>query len=63
MILSEANIPMDYFTFGILIWNFAVVGIISIFWHAHVTVNQAYLIAVSAIMVLFFSFSSHFFFI
>lgn len=51
MILSEANIPMDYFTFAILIWNFAVVGIISIFWHANVTVNQAYLIAVSAIMV------------
>lgn len=45
------NVPMDYFTFFFIVWNFAAVGILSIFWHAAVIVNQAYLIAVSAIMV------------
>lgn len=45
------NIPMDYLTFGILIWNFSVVGIVSVFWHAPLRVNQMYLICISAFMV------------
>jgi hypothetical protein len=42
---------MDYITFGILIWNFSVVGIVSVFWQAPLKVNQMYLICISAFMV------------
>eukprot|EP01127_Copromyxa_protea_P001274 TRINITY_DN11309_c0_g1_i1.p1 TRINITY_DN11309_c0_g1~~TRINITY_DN11309_c0_g1_i1.p1 ORF type:complete len:423 (+),score=85.48 TRINITY_DN11309_c0_g1_i1:29-1270(+) len=51
-VLSNFNIPMDYITFSILIWNFAVVGIISVFWYAPLKVNQMYLICISAFMAI-----------
>jgi len=46
---------MDYLTFSILLWNFAIVGNISIFWHSSVKVNQAYLIAISVILAVVFT--------
>eukprot|EP01125_Pyxidicula_operculata_P017151 TRINITY_DN597_c5_g1_i1.p1 TRINITY_DN597_c5_g1~~TRINITY_DN597_c5_g1_i1.p1 ORF type:complete len:453 (+),score=130.76 TRINITY_DN597_c5_g1_i1:57-1415(+) len=54
-IIKAINIPMDYITFGILLWNFAVVGNISIFWHAPIKVNQAYLIIISVILAVVFT--------
>jgi len=54
-VLYALNIPMDYLTFSILLWNFAIVGNISIFWHSSVKVNQAYLIAISVILAVVFT--------
>lgn len=50
-VLQHYNIPMDYLTMGILLWNFAVVGIIAVFWHGHVRINQGYLIFISGLLV------------
>jgi len=54
-VLYALNIPMDYITFAILLWNFAIVGNISIFWHSSVKINQAYLIAISVILAVVFT--------
>uniref|UniRef100_A0A6B2L6U7 Presenilin n=1 Tax=Arcella intermedia TaxID=1963864 RepID=A0A6B2L6U7_9EUKA len=54
-ILSALNIPMDWLTFSIVIWNFTVVGNISIFWHSNMKVNQTYLICISVILAVVFS--------
>lgn len=50
-ILTAFNIPMDYFTFSIILWNFTAVGMAAVFWRAPMRVNQGYLIFISAIMV------------
>jgi len=54
-VLQAFNVPMDYFTFAFIIWNFAVVGNIAIFWHASIKINQGYLICVSVILALIFT--------
>lgn len=54
-ILNAANIPMDYITFAFLLWNFSICGILSIFWHAPLKVNQGFLIFISAIMAILFT--------
>jgi len=54
-LLQAGNIPMDMITFAILLWNFAVVGNVSIFWHSSVKVNQAFLIAISVILAVVFT--------
>jgi hypothetical protein len=46
------NVPFDWITAAFIIWNFAVVGIVSIFWHAPTKINQGYLIAVSGLLVI-----------
>jgi hypothetical protein len=54
--LIEAwNIPMDIITFSFLLWNFAVVGILSMFWHGATRINQGYLVAISALLAIFFT--------
>lgn len=50
-IAANLNIAVDYFSFSIFVWNFAVVGILSVFWHAPLRVNQGYLVIISAILV------------
>jgi len=45
----------DWITFGFIIWNFSVVGILSIFWHAPIKVNQGYLIIISTILAVIFT--------
>lgn len=54
-IAANLNIAVDYFTFSILVWNFAVVGILSVFWHAPLRVNQGYLVIISAILATVFT--------
>eukprot|EP01138_Halocafeteria_seosinensis_P015973 gb/GECG01016301.1/.p1 GENE.gb/GECG01016301.1/~~gb/GECG01016301.1/.p1 ORF type:complete len:548 (+),score=64.56 gb/GECG01016301.1/:1-1644(+) len=46
------NIRIDWFTFVFLMYNFAIVGVIAVFWQKGVprVVTQAYLVAVSIIM-------------
>jgi len=54
-VLDGFNVPMDYFTFAFIVWNFAVVGNVAIFWHASMRVNQGYLVCVSVILALIFT--------
>jgi presenilin 1 len=56
LIFYATNTPIDYFTFAFIVYNFAVVGILAIFWRAPPIVNRAYLIAVSGLMAVFFTF-------
>lgn len=56
LICTANNWPLDYPGFALLIYNFAIVGIVSIFWKAPPVVNRAYLVAVSALMAIFFTY-------
>ncbi|KAG2199645.1 hypothetical protein INT47_005170 [Mucor saturninus] len=45
--MDSYRIPLDYITLLMCTWNFSIVGVIAIFWHSPLWLQQAYLIAVS----------------
>eukprot|EP01116_Phalansterium_solitarium_P017491 TRINITY_DN4319_c0_g1_i1.p1 TRINITY_DN4319_c0_g1~~TRINITY_DN4319_c0_g1_i1.p1 ORF type:complete len:445 (+),score=143.03 TRINITY_DN4319_c0_g1_i1:286-1620(+) len=55
LLLEALNTPLDWMTFVIIVWNFAVVGIVTIFWHGPTKVNQGYLILISGLLAIFFT--------
>ncbi|KAI8096274.1 Presenilin-domain-containing protein [Halteromyces radiatus] len=43
-------IPLDYITLSMALWNFVVVGLVSIFWKGPLWLQQAYLTVLSSLM-------------
>lgn len=48
--ITEYNLGIDYFTFGILLWNFGVVGVISLLWKAPKKLNQTFSVILGILM-------------
>ncbi|OAD76597.1 hypothetical protein PHYBLDRAFT_185773 [Phycomyces blakesleeanus NRRL 1555(-)] len=49
-LIQVFSIPLDYITLAIALWNFAMVGLLSIFWKGPLWLQQSYLTIMSSLM-------------
>lgn len=50
-IIDTLNAPLDIISMLLILWNFAVVGAVCVFWAAPQILNKAYLIMISVLVV------------
>jgi Presenilin len=55
LVMSASNVTIDWLSYGLIVWNFMVVGLFAIFWNAPFRLNQAYLIVISSLMAIWFT--------
>ncbi|KYQ92331.1 presenilin family protein [Tieghemostelium lacteum] len=53
LILIYCNVPLDYITFVVVIWNFSAGGMVCIYYYAPRLFHRAYLISIAVLMALF----------
>jgi hypothetical protein len=53
-LLLDVSFSVDWLTFVLILWNFSVVGLVSIFWNSSLYIQQGYLVIISALVVGFF---------
>ncbi|KAF9978911.1 hypothetical protein BGZ73_008416 [Actinomortierella ambigua] len=49
-LIQVLRIPLDYVTMSFALWNFAVVGLVSVFWKGPMWLQQTYLTLMSSLM-------------
>lgn len=50
LVATKYQIPYDIISVSIVLWNFGVVGIVSLFYYAHEKMSQVYLVILSVIL-------------
>jgi len=55
-LIQDYNWSFDWLIFALILYNFSIVGLVSVFWTAPLLIQQGYLIIISALLVIFLFF-------
>jgi len=51
-VLDSQNLPLDYYTLAMIVWNFGAGGLYAIHWKGPLLLQQVYLVIISSLMAL-----------